>query len=160
MDLKSLFPALDETQRSRDQEKIEPGDRWKPTAAGKRDDYSQRPLGLSGRWSREPRSDRFGRSAHKGPLLTDDSPREDWPDDLDRAQRRHHFRSVLSGGGSKPFENAKSADWAEMIDDFQKAALEMRLGIPIIYGLDAVHGNNNVYGTTIFPHNVGLVATR
>ncbi|KAK4419859.1 Beta-glucosidase BoGH3B [Sesamum alatum] len=68
--------------------------------------------------------------------------------------------SILSGGGSKPFENAKSADWADMIDGFQKAALETRLGIPIIYGIDAVHGNNNVYGTTIFPHNIGLGATR
>ncbi|KAK6118600.1 hypothetical protein DH2020_047642 [Rehmannia glutinosa] len=68
--------------------------------------------------------------------------------------------SVLSGGGSKPFDNAKSADWADMIDDFQKGALETRLGIPIIYGTDAVHGNNNVYGTTIFPHNIGLGATR
>lgn len=68
--------------------------------------------------------------------------------------------SVLSGGGSKPFDNAASADWADMIDGFQKAALESRLAIPIIYGTDAVHGNNNVYGTTIFPHNIGLGATR
>lgn len=68
--------------------------------------------------------------------------------------------SVLSGGGSGPFENAQSADWADMIDGLQKGALESRLGIPIFYGIDAVHGNNNVYGTTIFPHNVGLGATR
>ncbi|KAL3653235.1 hypothetical protein CASFOL_002916 [Castilleja foliolosa] len=68
--------------------------------------------------------------------------------------------SVLSGGGSKPFENAKSSDWADMIDGLQEAALETRLGIPIIYGTDAVHGNNNVHGATIFPHNVGLGATR
>ncbi|KAI3830015.1 hypothetical protein L1987_04147 [Smallanthus sonchifolius] len=68
--------------------------------------------------------------------------------------------SVLSGGGSKPFDNATSADWADMIDGLQKGALESRLGIPIFYGSDAVHGNNNVYGTTIFPHNVGLGATR
>lgn len=67
---------------------------------------------------------------------------------------------MLSGGGSKPFENAKSADWAEMIDAFQTGALETRLGIPIFYGVDAVHGNNNVYGATIFPHNIGLGATR
>ncbi|XAR60707.1 Glucan 1,3-beta-glucosidase [Bertholletia excelsa] len=68
--------------------------------------------------------------------------------------------SVLSGGGSLPFEKAQSADWADMVDGFQVAALESRLGIPIIYGVDAVHGNNNVYGTTIFPHNIGLGATR
>ncbi|PNY11277.1 lysosomal beta glucosidase-like protein, partial [Trifolium pratense] len=53
-----------------------------------------------------------------------------------------------------------SSDWADMVDGFQKLALESRLGIPIIYGTDAIHGNNNVYGSTIFPHNVGLGATR
>lgn len=42
----------------------------------------------------------------------------------------------------------------------QKAALSTRLGIPIIYGIDAVHGHNNVYNATIFPHNVGLGVTR
>ncbi|GJY60787.1 putative glycosyl hydrolase family protein [Tanacetum coccineum] len=68
--------------------------------------------------------------------------------------------SVLSGGGSKPFDKATSADWADMVDGLQKGALESRLGIPMFYGSDAVHGNNNVYGTTIFPHNVGLGATR
>ncbi|KAE8727696.1 Glycosyl hydrolase family protein isoform 4 [Hibiscus syriacus] len=47
-----------------------------------------------------------------------------------------------------------------MVDGFQQAALQSRLGIPLIYGVDAVHGNNNVYGATIFPHNVGLRATR
>ncbi|KAJ0792197.1 putative glucan 1,3-beta-glucosidase [Helianthus annuus] len=70
--------------------------------------------------------------------------------------------SVLSGPESKPNENpnATSADWGDMIDGLQKGALESRLGIPIFYGSDAVHGNNNVYGTTIFPHNIGLGATR
>ncbi|XP_004241177.1 uncharacterized protein [Solanum lycopersicum] len=68
--------------------------------------------------------------------------------------------SVLSGGGSRPFENAESGDWANMIDGFQKGAVESRLGIPIFYGTDAIHGNNNVWGATIFPHNIGLGATR
>lgn len=68
--------------------------------------------------------------------------------------------SILSGGGSKPFEKANSADWADMVDGFQKAALDSRLGIPLFYGSDAVHGNNNVYGATVFPHNIGLGATR
>uniref|UniRef100_A0A5B6YW04 Putative lysosomal beta glucosidase-like n=1 Tax=Davidia involucrata TaxID=16924 RepID=A0A5B6YW04_DAVIN len=68
--------------------------------------------------------------------------------------------SILSGGGSVPFEKALSSDWADMVDAFQKSALESRLGIPLIYGIDAVHGNNNVYGATIFPHHVGLGATR
>ncbi|CAA7036670.1 unnamed protein product [Microthlaspi erraticum] len=68
--------------------------------------------------------------------------------------------SVQSGAGSWPFEDANSSDWADMIDGFQRSALASRLGIPIIYGTDAVHGNNNVYGATIFPHNIGLGATR
>ncbi|XP_059626514.1 uncharacterized protein LOC132269365 isoform X2 [Cornus florida] len=68
--------------------------------------------------------------------------------------------SILSYGGSGPFKNALSSDWADMVDGFQKSALESRLGIPLLYGIDAVHGNNNVYGATIFPHNVGLGATR
>ena len=68
--------------------------------------------------------------------------------------------SILSCGGSGPFENATSADWADMVDLFQKSALESRLGIPVLYGIDGVHGNNNVFGATIFPHNVGLGATR
>ncbi|KAL0876692.1 hypothetical protein Bca101_026397 [Brassica carinata] len=68
--------------------------------------------------------------------------------------------SVLNGGGSWPFEDARPSDWVDMIDGYQNAALALRLGIPLIYGIDAVHGNNNVYGATIFPHNVGLGATR
>ncbi|KAI4306641.1 hypothetical protein L6164_029902 [Bauhinia variegata] len=68
--------------------------------------------------------------------------------------------SILSAGGSAPFENALSSDWADMVDRFQNFALKSRLGIPLIYGIDAVHGNNSIYGATIFPHNVGLGATR
>ncbi|KAL8516311.1 hypothetical protein ACS0TY_014827 [Phlomoides rotata] len=68
--------------------------------------------------------------------------------------------SILSVGGSGPFENATSEHWAAMVDNFQKEALNSRLGIPLLYGIDAVHGNNNVYGATIFPHNIGLGATR
>ncbi|KAL7201554.1 hypothetical protein ACSBR1_033285 [Camellia fascicularis] len=68
--------------------------------------------------------------------------------------------SILSAGGGGPFEKATSSDWIDMIDRFQNAALESRLGIPLLYGTDAVHGNNNVYGATVFPHNIGLGATR
>lgn len=66
---------------------------------------------------------------------------------------------VLSGGGGYPSTNTPEA-WAEMVDTFQSGALATRLGIPLIYGVDAVHGHNNVYGATIFPHNIGLGATR
>ncbi|KAG2395502.1 Beta-xylosidase/alpha-L-arabinofuranosidase 2 [Vigna angularis] len=68
--------------------------------------------------------------------------------------------SVLSGGGSEPLPKATAEDWVNMINEFQKGALESRLGIPMIYGIDAVHGHNNVYNATIFPHNVGLGCTR
>ena len=71
-----------------------------------------------------------------------------------------HAGSVLSGGGSVPSEKATASAWQKMVAAMQKAALKTRLGIPIIYGIDAVHGNNNVYNATIFPHNVGLGATR
>jgi beta-glucosidase len=67
--------------------------------------------------------------------------------------------SVLSGGGSAPSPNTAQS-WADMYDSFQRVALSTRLGIPMIYGVDAVHGDNNVYGATIFPHNIGLGATR
>ena len=67
--------------------------------------------------------------------------------------------SVLSGGGSAPSPNTATS-WANMYDGFQNAALATPLGIPILYGADAVHGHNNVVGATIFPHNIGLGATR
>ncbi|CAN1271775.1 Beta-glucosidase BoGH3B [Linum perenne] len=68
--------------------------------------------------------------------------------------------SILSGGGSVPENRASPETWMKMVNEFQKGALSTRLGIPMIYGIDAVHGQNNVYNATIFPHNVGLGATR
>ena len=59
--------------------------------------------------------------------------------------------SVLSGGGGYPQLNT-SAAWLKMVNGFQEEALTTRLGIPLIYGADAVHGHNNVRGATIFPH--------
>ncbi|HET7504933.1 MAG TPA: glycoside hydrolase family 3 N-terminal domain-containing protein [Kofleriaceae bacterium] len=67
--------------------------------------------------------------------------------------------SILSGGGSAPSPNTATG-WADMYDNFQRAALATPLKIPMIYGVDAVHGHNNVVGATIFPHNIGLGATR
>ncbi|MFZ0546861.1 MAG: glycoside hydrolase family 3 N-terminal domain-containing protein, partial [Candidatus Promineifilaceae bacterium] len=65
---------------------------------------------------------------------------------------------LLSGGGGYPIGNNTPQGWAEMVDGFQSAALDSYLGIPLIYGVDAVHGHNNVNGAVIFPHNVGLGA--
>jgi len=73
--------------------------------------------------------------------------------------RGYFLGSVFSGGGSSPYPNTPEG-WADMYDAFQSSALSTRLEIPILYGSDAVHGHNNVYGATIFPHNIGLGATR
>lgn len=70
---------------------------------------------------------------------------------------RYALGSILSGGGSAPGVNTAEG-WADMYDGFQEIALSSRLGIPVIYGIDAVHGNNNVRGATIFPHQIGLGA--
>ncbi|GAA2639608.1 beta-glucosidase [Paractinoplanes durhamensis] len=67
--------------------------------------------------------------------------------------------SVLSGGGSVPTPNTPAA-WVDMVNTFQTYALSTPLKIPMLYGIDAVHGHSNVYGATVFPHNVGLGATR
>ncbi|KAH6826964.1 Glycosyl hydrolase family protein [Perilla frutescens var. hirtella] len=74
--------------------------------------------------------------------------------------REFSIGSLLSGGGSVPRERATAEEWVDMVNMFQNGSLSSRLGIPMIYGIDAVHGHNNVYRATIFPHNVGLGATR
>ena len=67
--------------------------------------------------------------------------------------------SLLSGGGSTPTQNNPTA-WADMIDSYQSHALATRLQIPLIYGIDSVHGDGNLYGATLFPHNIGMGSTR
>ncbi|PSS09428.1 Beta-glucosidase [Actinidia chinensis var. chinensis] len=74
--------------------------------------------------------------------------------------KNYYIGSILSGGGSVPGPKASAEAWVNMVNDFQKGSLSTRLGIPMIYGIDAVHGHNNVYNATIFPHNVGLGVTR
>ena len=74
--------------------------------------------------------------------------------------REHHLGSVLSGGGSCPGAN-EPGDWLGMADAYWEASTSGdggHLGIPILYGVDAIHGHNNVRGATIFPHNIGLGA--
>jgi beta-glucosidase len=68
-----------------------------------------------------------------------------------------YIGGVLSGGGGYPNTNTPKA-WASMVNQFQQAALKTRLGIPIIYGVDAIHGHNNLKGATIFPQQIGLGA--
>jgi len=67
--------------------------------------------------------------------------------------------SVLSGADSLPKPN-EPATWVEMYDRYQSQALATRLGIPMLYGVDAVHGHGAVKGATIFPHNIGMGCTR
>jgi beta-glucosidase len=67
--------------------------------------------------------------------------------------------SLLSGGGSVPTPNTPTA-WADMVDRYQQAALATPLHIPLLYGVDTVHGDGNMLGATVFPHNIGLGATR
>jgi beta-glucosidase len=75
------------------------------------------------------------------------------------AVRDFALGSVVSGGGVNPIPNNPQM-WAERVRRVQTEALQSRLGIPLLFGVDAVHGHNNVRGATIFPHNVGLGATR
>ncbi|MEM2929539.1 MAG: glycoside hydrolase family 3 N-terminal domain-containing protein [Thermoproteota archaeon] len=71
----------------------------------------------------------------------------------------YNLGGLLSGGGSCPVPNVPS-NWAKMYNEYQRQAFKgTRLGIPILYGIDAVHGHNNVYGAVIFPHNIGMGAT-
>ncbi|MFG2834190.1 glycoside hydrolase family 3 N-terminal domain-containing protein [Streptomyces zaomyceticus] len=67
--------------------------------------------------------------------------------------------SLLSGGGSVPTPNTPEA-WSAMVDAYQLRAQATRYQIPLIYGVDAVHGHNNVIGATIMPHNIGIGAGR
>jgi beta-glucosidase len=68
--------------------------------------------------------------------------------------------SMLSGGDSGPVPTPTPTAWADTYDAFQRAALATPLHIPLLYGVDAVHGNANVLGATVYPHNLGLGASR
>jgi beta-glucosidase len=74
--------------------------------------------------------------------------------------QKYFLGSVLSGGASDPPNGNSARDWLDFATQFQKPALQTRLKIPLIYGIDAVHGHNNIDGAVIFPHNIGLGATR
>ena len=65
--------------------------------------------------------------------------------------------SILSGGGGVPQNNTPTG-WQEMVRSFQEGAMASRLGIPFLYGIDAVHGHSNLYQAVIFPQNIGLGA--
>ncbi len=78
------------------------------------------------------------------------------PDDI----INYSLGSVLSGGNSDPKAGNDLISWTDMYDGYQERSLHTRLHIPLVYGVDAVHGHSNVIGAVIFPHNIGLGCTR
>ncbi len=79
--------------------------------------------------------------------------------------KKYHLGSVLNGGGSAPGndEKAPPAKWLKLADEFYAASIDTSdggVGIPMIWGTDAMHGHSNIVGAVLFPHNVGLGATR
>src|SRR3954447_5679354 len=77
-------------------------------------------------------------------------------DDIDK----YHLGSLLSGGDSDPKSGNDLQSWADLYNKYQSRALQTKLHIPLLYGIDAVHGNNNVLGAVMFPQNIGLGCTR
>ncbi len=73
---------------------------------------------------------------------------------------KYFLGSVLSGGSSDPKAGNSLKAWTDMYDGYQAHTRNTRLKIPILYGVDAVHGHNNVLDAVIFPHNIGLGCTR
>ncbi len=85
----------------------------------------------------------------QGPVLSN-------PGDI----QKYFIGSVLSGGGSDPEEGNTLEAWTNLYDRVQAEAMKTRLKIPILYGIDAVHGHSNVEGAVIFPHNIALGCSR
>ena len=71
--------------------------------------------------------------------------------------QKYFLGSMLSGGNSDPADN-RPQTWLQAVDDYQSYALKTRLKIPLLYGIDAVHGHNNIDGAVIFPHDIGIGA--
>jgi beta-glucosidase len=73
--------------------------------------------------------------------------------------QKYFLGSVLSGGSSDPADGNSPQSWLNHVTGFQNQALQTPLKIPLLYGIDAVHGHNNIDGATIFPHHIGMGAT-
>jgi beta-glucosidase len=72
---------------------------------------------------------------------------------------RYSIGSIV-GGGDRPSDSTNIGAWYNEVKKYQDAALSTRLGIPMIFAIDAIHGNSNMHGATVFPHEIGLGATR
>lgn len=77
----------------------------------------------------------------------------------DKDITNYNIGALLSGGGAGPKEEDTPEAWLSMVNDFQSSAKKTCLGIPLLYGIDAIHGHGNVLGATIFPHFIGLGAS-
>ncbi|MBZ5622294.1 MAG: glycoside hydrolase family 3 C-terminal domain-containing protein [Acidobacteriia bacterium] len=86
-------------------------------------------------------------------------PEQDGMKDLSDIEK-YFVGSVLSGGSSDPKEGNSLQAWTDLYDRLQQHTAATRLRIPLLYGVDALHGHNNVLGAVIFPHNIGLGCTR
>ena len=73
---------------------------------------------------------------------------------------KYFLGSLLSGGSSDPKTGNGLVDWTNHYDSLQSRTQNTRLRIPILYGIDAVHGHSNVLNAVLFPHNIGLGCTR
>jgi beta-glucosidase len=73
--------------------------------------------------------------------------------------QKYFLGSVLSGGDSDPADGNSAQSWLNFVTEFENNALQTRLKIPLLYGIDAVHGHNNIDGAVIFPHHIGMGAT-
>src|ERR1017187_4458319 len=73
---------------------------------------------------------------------------------------KYHLGSLLSGGDSDPKSGNDLNSWTDLYDGYQSRALATKQRIPLLYGIDALHGHNNVIGAVIFPHNIGLGCSR
>lgn len=74
-------------------------------------------------------------------------------------EARKHFIGSIAFLGDIANENNTASDWADLLDEYQRNALSTRLGIPLLFATEGIHGHNYVTGATIFPHNIGLGAT-
>jgi beta-glucosidase len=142
-----------------------PGDGGGPAYKDPRKPVDVRVRDLLGRMTLQEKIGQMGQ-INSYVLLGDPTNPWDWPADinpqiLDDVFAEDHIGSVLSGGGAWPPNSANDGKaWADYINTIQGAALERsRLGIPIIYGADGVHGHNNLSDAIDFPHQNGLGAS-
>src|SRR5439155_22454000 len=86
-------------------------------------------------------------------------PDQMYLEDLDDLEK-YHVGSLLSGGDSDPKSVNDLESWTNLYDRYQSRALQAKPRLPLLYGIDAVHGHNNLLGSTILSYNIGFVCTR